>query len=177
MKTMRKGFYLVGAWMLTMMFVAVSCDSEDDVYESGEGYSTAYKDGSEGSSGSGENGSDNQEGNTDAGIVTAGEWCDLTHWDFWSRLMLGNDFGVPEDEKSEILWDAENYGQINPQITNEQGIFAWDVPQGQWVVKLTKDGYEILTHYPTDLESLIVKDARILDQAKGAVIRKVINVD
>jgi len=58
-----------------------------------------------------------------------------------------DDFGMPEDEKSEILWDAENYGQINPQITNEQGIFAWDVPQGQWVVKLTKDGYENADSY------------------------------
>ena len=116
MKTMRKGFYLVGAWMLTMMFITVSCDTEDDVYESGEGYSTAYKDGSEGSSGSGENGSGNQEGNTDAGIVTAGEWCDLTHWDFWSRLMLGNDFS---DKSS--YWEFYTDNRIPVQVTDSEG--------------------------------------------------------
>ena len=58
-----------------------------------------------------------------------------------------DDFGLPEDEKSEILWDAENYDQVNPQITNEQGVFAWDVPPGQWVVKFSKDGYEDADSY------------------------------
>ena len=31
-------------------------------------------------------------GNTQAGIVTAGEWSDLDHWTWWSLLMTGNEF-------------------------------------------------------------------------------------
>lgn len=30
--------------------------------------------------------------NTSAGVVTAGEWCDLDNWCFWSGLMTGEDF-------------------------------------------------------------------------------------
>ena len=44
-------------------------------------------------------------------------------------------------------------------------------------VLVTKTGYEIMTHYPVDLDSLTVKTSRIFDQAKGAVIRKAINVE
>ena len=32
-------------------------------------------------------GGDNEMGGGRAGVVTAGEWCDLSHWDFWSDLM------------------------------------------------------------------------------------------
>lgn len=39
-------------------------------------------------------------------------------------------------------WDAENYGgQINPQITDADGMYSWYVPDGYWKVKFTKDGY------------------------------------
>ena len=39
-------------------------------------------------------------------------------------------------------WNAEDYGQVNPQITDQEGKYAWDVPQGQWQVKFEKEGYE-----------------------------------
>ncbi|MGG3739584.1 carboxypeptidase regulatory-like domain-containing protein, partial [Aeribacillus pallidus] len=39
-------------------------------------------------------------------------------------------------------WDAAKYGQINPQITDEQGRYGWDVLAGEWRVKFTKEGYE-----------------------------------
>lgn len=41
-----------------------------------------------------------------------------------------------------ILWDAENYGQVNPQMTNAEGRYNWDVPKGLWQVKIEKAGYE-----------------------------------
>ena len=41
-----------------------------------------------------------------------------------------------------IQWDAAAYDQVNPQITAKDGAFAWDVPQGYWQVRFTKDGYE-----------------------------------
>jgi hypothetical protein len=41
------------------------------------------------------------------------------------------------------LWtEADEYGEVNPQITGEDGWYAWDVPIGWWQVRLTKEGYE-----------------------------------
>ena len=39
-------------------------------------------------------------------------------------------------------WDAASMDQENPQVTTAGGIFAWDVPEGDWKVKFVKDGYE-----------------------------------
>lgn len=40
-----------------------------------------------------------------------------------------------------VKWDAQKFGQINPQITDEEGRYGWDVITGQWRVVFTKDGY------------------------------------
>lgn len=41
-----------------------------------------------------------------------------------------------------VVWDAENYGQVNPQLTDKDGMYAWMVPAGQWQVLYEKEGYE-----------------------------------
>ena len=41
-----------------------------------------------------------------------------------------------------VKWDAEEYAQENPLFTDENGMYAWDVPQGLWQVKFEKEGYE-----------------------------------
>lgn len=41
-----------------------------------------------------------------------------------------------------VKWDAEEYAQQNPLFTDENGMYAWDVPQGLWQVKFEKEGYE-----------------------------------
>ena len=41
-----------------------------------------------------------------------------------------------------ILWDASEYEQVNPLYTDEEGRYAWDVPEGYWQVKYEKEGYE-----------------------------------
>ena len=64
-----------------------------------------------------------------------------------------DEFGVPEDQKSDILWDAENYDQVNPLYTDANGQYAWDVPAGQWLVKFSKDGY-----YDMETKSLSIVD-------------------
>ncbi len=46
------------------------------------------------------------------------------------------------NDKQVVHWDASEYSQINPLTTNEDGEFAWDVPEGYWQVVITKDGYE-----------------------------------
>lgn len=39
------------------------------------------------------------------------------------------------------LWEAGDYDQVNPQTTPDDGTYAWDVPQGYWQVRFTKEGY------------------------------------
>ena len=41
-----------------------------------------------------------------------------------------------------VVWDAADYEQENPLITNDYGEYAWDVPQDLWQVKYEKEGYE-----------------------------------
>lgn len=40
------------------------------------------------------------------------------------------------------LWDAKQFGQENPLITDADGRYAWDVPAGMWQVRFDKEGYE-----------------------------------
>jgi len=42
-------------------------------------------------------------------------------------------------------WNAEFYGQVNPQVTDEEGRYGWDVIQGDWRVVFSKEGYETYT--------------------------------
>jgi hypothetical protein len=44
-----------------------------------------------------------------------------------------------------VKWDAENYGQSNPLVTDANGFYKWDVPNGEWQVKYEKEGYETVT--------------------------------
>jgi len=41
-----------------------------------------------------------------------------------------------------VKWDAENYNQKNPLLTDEKGMYQWDVPQGLWQVKFEREGYQ-----------------------------------
>ena len=48
------------------------------------------------------------------------------------------------NDKTDIWerWDAAKYGQVNPQITDEQGRYGWDVPEGDYRVLFSKTGYD-----------------------------------
>lgn len=41
-----------------------------------------------------------------------------------------------------VFWDAAEYAQENPLFTDQDGMYAWDVPQGLWQVKFEKEGYQ-----------------------------------
>ena len=46
------------------------------------------------------------------------------------------------EDSEEVYWaDADLYGEVNPQITDAEGRFAWMTPIGNWLVKITKNGY------------------------------------
>ena len=51
---------------------------------------------------------------------------------FWTK---------PPASSPETLWDASQYNQSNPLLTNKDGKYAWDVPEGWWRVKYEKEGY------------------------------------
>ena len=46
-----------------------------------------------------------------------------------------------EDGRNAEIWNAGDYDQINPQITETTG-YSWDVPEGWWQVRFEKEGYE-----------------------------------
>jgi hypothetical protein len=48
-----------------------------------------------------------------------------------------------ESESSDpVLWDAAQYEQENPLLTDKNGFYRWDVPIGIWQVKYEKEGYQ-----------------------------------
>lgn len=49
---------------------------------------------------------------------------------------IRNDYGIWEK------WDAENYGQSNPQITGADGKYGWMVPEGVYRITATKAGFK-----------------------------------
>lgn len=57
----------------------------------------------------------------------------------WSEDMYG------EVSEKVVKWDAEAYAQSNPLFTDADGMYQWDVPQGEWQVRFEKDGYEVAT--------------------------------
>jgi len=49
---------------------------------------------------------------------------------------------IPDNQAQGELWDAKEYRQTNPMGTDEEGAYAWDVPEGWWRVKFEKEGYQ-----------------------------------
>lgn len=124
MKTKKKLFSFAGIGLLAVVFALASCSKTDDgsdVYlneSDREGF--AYAMGGDGDS-SGAGGGDNPGegtdlGNTQAGVVTAGEWCDLTNWDFWSKLMLGEEYSNMAE-----YWQLYTNNRVAVKVTDEHG--------------------------------------------------------
>ncbi len=57
----------------------------------------------------------------------------------WAEDMYG------EVSEKVVKWDAEAYAQENPLFTDADGMYQWDVPQGEWQVRFEKEGYEAAT--------------------------------
>lgn len=81
---------------------------------------------------SGNNGGSNQEG--EAGLITAGEWNDLIHWDFWNGLVNGEEYGDMDD-----YWSIYTNNRIPLQIISNQG------PLVNATVELMRNGTPVWT--------------------------------
>ncbi|MBQ8762792.1 MAG: leucine-rich repeat protein, partial [Clostridia bacterium] len=42
-----------------------------------------------------------------------------------------------------VVWDAAEYDQMNPLLTDSNGYYEWFVPEGWWQVRYEKNGYEV----------------------------------
>ncbi len=70
------------------------------------------------------------------GVTTSAYWIpyDENDADFWNKPPTPSEYGE--------LWDASEYSQQNPLITDVEGCYAWEVPEGWWRVKYEMEGYE-----------------------------------
>ena len=66
-----------------------------------------------------------------------GEKAGMTSGDDSSTTALRADYGV----NSWVLWNAEEYSQTNPQITNQTGDYSFLVPQGAYRLQVEAEGY------------------------------------
>lgn len=71
-----------------------------------------------------------------AGVTVHAYWIENTGEDpdFWTNK--------PADDEYGVLWDSVEFSQMNPLITDAEGQYAWDVPEGWWRVSYEKEGYE-----------------------------------
>ena len=72
-----------------------------------------------------------------AGVLTAGEWNDLDHWDFWSNLMTSNTFGGMSD-----YWGFYTSRRVAVRVADAAGKRLANVPvtleQGQMTIWSTR---------------------------------------
>ncbi|MBO4634478.1 MAG: VWA domain-containing protein [Bacteroidales bacterium] len=72
-----------------------------------------------GEAGGGEAGGEpsDQQGNSQAGRVTAGEWNDLDNWEFWGKLMTGQDYA-----SHSAYWGFYTNNRVAVTVRNAAGI-------------------------------------------------------
>jgi Xaa-Pro aminopeptidase len=94
------------------------------------------------------------------------------------RHRTGHGIGLGNHEAPFLSAGGDHVLEENMVISIEPALYFDDIGgfRHSDTVLVTKTGYEIMTHYPVDLDSLTVKEDRRFKKAKGAVIRKFINI-
>ena len=111
---------ILNIFILSFLVFFLSCDSDEslDASDSSAEFSSA--------SGNG--------GATEAGLITAGEWNDVSHWNFWNTLL--------EEEKYSNMsnyWNFHTNNRVSVQVINN------GVPMVSAQVELIKDGAVVWT--------------------------------
>ena len=90
----------------------------------------------------------------------------------------GHGIGLGNHEAPWLSVGGDHVLEENMVISIEPALYFDDIGgfRHSDTVLVTKDGYENLTHYPRDLDSLIVRERRTLNKIKGAIIRKAVNL-
>ncbi|MCR5139746.1 MAG: VWA domain-containing protein [Bacteroidaceae bacterium] len=124
---MKKYLSFFSTLTLMVMMCFTSCSEYGEPigaseYSKGDGYALSGE-ASDGMGflpgGSDGSGDANGNGNTQAGVVTAGEWCDLNHWAFWSRLMQDTDSAGYADKSG--YWRFYTNNRVAVRVTDADG--------------------------------------------------------
>ena len=108
-------------------------ECKDDEEEDGK------EDGGNGDGGDGRNGANSLSFDMTAGLDPSGYVCEAVP----SNVLEGVTVTLyKQDDDKEVQWNATYYDQTNPVTTNADGVYAWDVPEGQWKVKFEKESYK-----------------------------------
>lgn len=108
-------------------------ECKDDEEEDGK------EDGGNGDGGDGRNGANSLSFDMTAGLDPSGYVCEAVP----SNVLEGVTVTLYKmDDDKEVQWIATDYDQTNPVTTNADGVYAWDVPAGQWKVKFEKEDYK-----------------------------------
>jgi len=90
----------------------------------------------------------------------------------------GHGFGLGTHEGPWIASGSEGMLTENMLISIEPGIYIPNIGgfRHSDTILVTRNGYESLTHYPRDLESLTLKSSKPLTRLRGALIRKAVGL-
>jgi len=99
---------------------------------------------------------------------------------YGDRLLhrTGHGFGLGNHEGPWVAVGSDEVLKENMIISVEPGIYLPGIGgvRHSDTVLVTGSGYELLTNYPIDLESLVIKGARLLNQLRGSIIRAAIGM-
>ena len=90
----------------------------------------------------------------------------------------GHGIGLGNHEAPWLSAGADHVLEENMVISIEPALYFPDIGgfRHSDTVLVTHDGYERITQYPDDLESLIVRDKRAIKAIKGLLVRKAVNI-
>ena len=90
----------------------------------------------------------------------------------------GHGIGLGNHEAPWLSAGGDHVLEENMVISIEPALYFNDIGgfRHSDTVLVTKDGYERITKYPADLESLIVRDKRVIKKIKGMVIQKAVRL-
>jgi Xaa-Pro aminopeptidase len=90
----------------------------------------------------------------------------------------GHGFGLGNHEGPWVAEGGTDILEENMLISVEPGIYIPDLGgfRHSDTVLVTADGYECLTLYPTDLDALTLRSAKIFTKLRGALVRKAVGV-
>lgn len=110
----RKKIWVLSAFMSLLLF---SCDSNNVDFFVDGGYSL--------------NESGDSIPNAEAGVITAGEWNDLDHWDFWQSLLQSDDsmgydeypiyWGYRTDSRVPLRLTSSGKALVNAEVVLKKG--------------------------------------------------------
>ncbi len=141
----KKSFFFMAAALMAGLAMD-SCSTGDDGDPTGEytlaldgesSYAMSVKGGSNGTPDS------NPSDQTHAGVVTAGEWNDLSHWAFWSKLMADTAYAGKCG-----YWECHTNLRVPIMVTDNSGKQLANVPVQ--LVRLTDGGQTALWQAVTD---------------------------